>query len=247
MRHLFGIIDIRRYFIRILPCKMTEHILILFFASTECHDLHSILTELVHHICYQVKAFLVSQSGNDTNHHRLMVLLQIQFFLKRCLVLDFLSPEIRYIIVLHNAWICFRIIILIIDSVHNTGQTVRSCIHQTVQAFSIEWHLNLFCISIAYSCDPICIDNSTFQIIGILICFQLIRCEIILRQSRDVTNPLRIPCALKLQIVNGHDRLDSSIPLITIAEIIKVYRNESCLPVMTVDDIWSEINKRQCT
>ena len=41
--------------------------------------------------------------------------------------------------------------------------------------------------------------------------------------------------------------LDSTEKLIVIAEIIQINRNKPGLPVMTVNDIRSEIQKWQCT
>ena len=42
-----------------------------------------------------------------------------------------------------------------------------------------------------------------------------------------------------------HDRLDPAVILRTKSEIIKIDRDQSRLPVMTVDDIRPEINNRQ--
>ena len=160
---------------------MTEHILILLFPCTKNYDLYCILTQFIHYIGNKIKAFLVCQSGNHTDHHGLLVFLQTKFFLKCDLILDFFFTEIADIIISLNLIICQRIIIFVVNSIYNSWQTICPCIHKTIQLFTIEWCLDLFCIGITYRRHSVCIYNSTLQVVCILICLQFIRCEIILR------------------------------------------------------------------
>ena len=41
---------------------MSEHILVLLFTCTKNHQLYLILAKLIHHICDQIKPFLICQS-----------------------------------------------------------------------------------------------------------------------------------------------------------------------------------------
>ena len=52
---------------------MTEHVLVSLSSGTEYDDLNRILAKFIHHTVDQVKALLVSQSGYDTDHHRLRI------------------------------------------------------------------------------------------------------------------------------------------------------------------------------
>ena len=159
---------------------MAEHILILFFSCTKRYDLYCILTQFIHYICNKIKSLLICQSGYDTDHHSFMILFQTKFLLKCDLVLDLLFTEIADIIISLDLIVCQWIIIFIINSVHNSRQAVCSCIHKTVQFLAIEWCLNFLCIRVTYRRYSVRIYDSTLQVVCILVCFQLIRCKIIL-------------------------------------------------------------------
>ena len=45
--------------------------------------------------------------------------------------------------------------------------------------------------------------------------------------------------------MDRHDSLDSAIEFIGLECVIQINRNEACLPVMAVDDVWAEFNRRQ--
>lgn len=53
--------------------------------------------------------------------------------------------------------------------------------------------------------------------------------------------------SLEFQVMYSHHRLDSTVKFIAISEIIQIDRNQSCLPVMAVNDVWSEIDQWKCT
>ena len=53
------------------------------------------------------------------------------------------------------------------------------------------------------------------------------------------------PFSLELQVMYSHDRLDPPVILIPIAEIIQIYRNQPCLPVMAVIDVRPEADHRE--
>ena len=99
---------------------MPEHVFILLLSGSQRHDLDRILAQLVHHIGYQVKSLLICQSGYNAYHHHLIILLQPQFLLESQLVLYLLSPEIIHRVVLLNKRISGRVVLLIINTVHNT-------------------------------------------------------------------------------------------------------------------------------
>ena len=151
MGNRLRIINICRYFTLIFPCKVAEHIFVTLFSCSKSHDLNRILTELIHHIRNQIKSLLVSQTGYDTDHHGLLILIQSKCLLKRKFILYLFLAEIRYIVVVLDHRVRRRIPLIIIKTIYDTGQTVGSCIHQTVQALSVERLLDLFCIGIADS------------------------------------------------------------------------------------------------
>ena len=60
----------------IFPVKVTEHILIALISCAKSYNLYTILTKLVHDISDQVKSLLICQTGNNTDHHSLRILLK---------------------------------------------------------------------------------------------------------------------------------------------------------------------------
>ena len=116
---------------------------------------------------------------------------------------------------------------------------------KTIQTFSIERSLDFFRISITYRSYCISKNNSTFQEVCIFVCFQFIRCKIIIRKSCDSLNSLYIPYSLEFQIVNCHNCLDSPEKFILLEGIMQIYRNKTCLPVMAVNHVRAESDDRK--
>lgn len=121
------------------------------------------LTEFIHYICDQVKAFLICQTGNDSDQHRIRVFIQSKIFLKLDLILNFFLTESLCIVVSGNTFICFRIEYIIINSIDNTSKIMCSGTEKTIQTFSIERSFDFFRISITYCSYCISKNNSTFQ------------------------------------------------------------------------------------
>ena len=76
---------------------------------------------------------------------------------------------------------------------------------------TVKWHLDLLCVRITDCRYHVSIYDTTLEIIGISICLQLITGEIVLIQSCDVDHLLLIPDTLKLQIMYGHNSLDTMV------------------------------------
>ena len=184
---------------------MPEHILILTVASSEDDKLSILCTDLVHHVGYQIQSFLVGQTGYKTNHKLMFILFQSQFSLQGQFIFYFHFPEVDRIIIIRQSLICLRIILIIINTIQNTAELSGTGTEQSVQTFTVERHLNLFRISWTDRRNPVRIDKSAFQIIGILISFQLVRRKQISRQTGNVHNIFWIPCSLEFQIMNRHD------------------------------------------
>ena len=184
---------------------MPEHIFVFFFSGSENHQLNGILTQFIHHIGDQIKTFLICQAGYHTQHHSLRIHFQSQFLLKSCLIFHFFFSECLCIIIHCDHSIRFRIIFVIIDSVYDTTQTVASRLHQSIQPFPVEWGFDFFRISVTYSCDRICIYQAAFQIVGIFIRLQFVRCKEVIRQTGNTFYSLNIPYSLEFQVVDGHN------------------------------------------
>ena len=118
-------------------------------------------------------------------------------------------------------------------------------IKKSVKTFSVERSLDFFCISITYCSNCICKYNATLQEVCIFVCFQLIRCKIIIRQTSDTLYSLHIPDTLEFQVVNGHNCLDSPEKFVLLERIVKINRYKTCLPVMTVNNVRSESDHRK--
>ena len=184
---------------------MPEHIFVFFFSGSENHQLNGILTQFIHHIGDQIKTFLICQAGYHTKHHSLWIHFQSQFLLKSCLIFYFFFSECLCIIIHCDHSIRFRIIFVIIDSVYDTTQAVASRLHQSIQPFPVEWGFDFFRISVTYRCDRICIYQTAFQIVGIFIRLQFVRCKEVIRQTGNTFYSLNIPYSLEFQVVDGHN------------------------------------------
>ena len=141
---------------------MAKHVFITFFTGTKYDNLDIILTQLIHHVCNQIEALLVSQSGYDTDQHRLVILLQPHIRLQGTFILNLLFPEVHCIITVRDVRICLRIERIIVNTVQNTTQVIRTCTEQSVQTFAIKRRLDLFCIGRAYGCNRIRIYQTAF-------------------------------------------------------------------------------------
>ena len=159
---------------------MAEHVFVLCIACAENHDLHRVLTQFFHDIGYQIKSFLIRQSGTHADHHSLGIYFQSQFLLQRRFILDFFLPEILGIIPFENVRIRLGIIFVVVNTVDNTAQTIASCPHQPVQALPVKWSLYLFRIRITHCRNGVRINNTALQIIGVPVGLQFIRRKIVI-------------------------------------------------------------------
>ena len=224
---------------------MTEHILITFLTGTKRNDLYRILTQFIHDISNQIKSLLVCQTGYNADHHSFRILLKSKIFLKLYLILDLLFAEVLCIVVSGDIRICLRIEFIVINTIYNTAQAVGSRIEKSVQLLTIKRCLDFFCIGITYCGNGICKYHTALQEVCVLVCFQFIRCKVVIGKACDILNSLNIPYTLKFQVMYCHNSLDSTEEFILLERIVKVNRNKSCLPVMTVDDIRSESDHRK--
>ena len=143
--------------------------------------------------------------------------------------------------------ICLRIKDIVVNTIHNTGQHIGTCLQQLIQLLSVKLCLNLFRIGLTDSSHTICIDNTALQKIHITVCFQLVRCKITVRNTNDILNNILIIDSLESEIVNRHDSLDILIKWVGLECIVQIYRHQCCLPVMAVNNVRSEINRRERT
>ena len=105
---------------------ITEHILIPLIPGAQNYKLHSILTDFIHDRIYQIKSLLICQSGNNTKHKLILILRQSQLLLKCQFVVYLVLFQGFRIIILSEMFISFRIVNLVIDSVHNSYQRLVS-------------------------------------------------------------------------------------------------------------------------
>ena len=75
-----------------------------------------------------VKSFLVSQSGDNTDHHLLCINFQPKLLLKCKFIFHLFFSKVLYCIISCNMDIRARIIFFIVNTIDNSGQTVTSCI-----------------------------------------------------------------------------------------------------------------------
>ena len=153
---------------------MTEHVLIPLLSRAENHKLKILLAYLIHHTVDEVKSFLISEPGDNTDHELVLVLFQAEFLLKSYLVLPLFFPERDLIVTGRNLCIRLRIKELIVDTVDDSGQAVAAGPHQSVQVFTVKRCLDFLSICRRYSRDPVSIHNAALKIVGISIRLQLV-------------------------------------------------------------------------
>ena len=61
--------------------------------------------------------------------------------------------------------------------------------------------------------------------------------KIIIRKTCDLPYCFYIPYSLEFQVMDSHNCADPSEKFILLERIMKIHRNKTCLPVMTVDHI----------
>ena len=242
MGQFIRIINIGRYFACILPCIVTEHILVTFLAGTQYHNLHFILADLIQHTFDQVKSFLVCQSGYNTDHHYIRIFAQTKLSLKFYLILCFLCCYILCIELVWQMDICLRIENVVINTIDNTGEHIRACLQKLIQLLSVKFCLNLFCISVTDSSYTVCIYDTALEQVHISVSFQLVRCKVAVRNTDNILNNILVIDSLESQVMNGHNCLNILIERVGLERIIQIYRNQCSLPVMAVNDIRTEIN-----
>ena len=120
------------------------------------------------------------------------------------------------------------------------------CIEQSVKMLAVERCLDLLCIGTADGRDRICVNQSAFQVIGIAVSFQFVRCKIVGWKSGDILYGLHIPHTLEFQVVDRHDRFHVAEELALVELVLQKYRDQTGLPVVAVYDIRFKSDQRQC-
>ena len=89
------------------------------------------------------------------------------------------------------------------------------------------------------------IYDTAFQKIRISIAFQLVYRKIGTVQSGHISNCIHIPTSLEFHIMNSVYRSHIAIELILPELSFQKYRNQTCLPIMTMNNIRLESDFRQ--
>ena len=229
----------------IFPVVVAEHIFIPFLPGSQNYQLHIIRTHLIHHALDQIQPFLVCQTGYDSHHEFLLINRKSQLSLQSCFILSFFLAERLSIIILSNIFIRLRIKLIIINSIDDSPKASCPGTHQAVQSFSVKRHFDLFRIRIADSRNGIGVDNASLQQIAVFVCFQFIRGEIVIRKHGKSLDRLHIPYTLEFQIVYGDHRFHITEKFTAPEPVLQIYGNQSCLPVMAVNDVRLEADDRK--
>ena len=141
---------------------MAEHILIFCFPGSQYYNLYCILAELIHHIINQIKSLLIGQSGHNTEHHHLRILVQSKLLLQRQLVGNLVLAECIDRKTFCDPCILKWTVLIIIQSIYNSTKVIGSCTHQTIETFSKKRCLDLLRVCLTYRCHFIRIDDTAF-------------------------------------------------------------------------------------
>ena len=245
MADFIGIVNLCGYLIMVLPVIVTEHVLVLLIPGTEHHELDIILAELIHDTLDEIEALLVGETGYDTDHHLARIHVHAELLLECLLVLRLLLPEVACVERLYEVLIRLRIPVIIVDAVNDAAEIMRTCAKQSIEALSVERHLDLLRIGIGNRRDRVGIHETTLQEVTILLTLELIRCEVVVGQLGEALDRLHIPYTLELEVMDRDHRLDGAVVLSAGETVMQQYRNETGLPVVTVDHIRMPVEQRQ--
>ena len=229
----------------IFPVKVTEHVFIALVPCSKHDNLHCILAQFVHNIGDQVKSLLVSQTGNDADKHCFRIFVKPEISLKLEFIFYLFLAESLGIICLGDVLVCLLIEYVVVNSVDDSSQAVGTCLKKTFQTFAVERGFDFLRICFAHCSHSVCKDDSSFQEVGVFVCFQFIRSKIVVGKSRNSLYCLHIPYALEFQVVDRHNCFYIPEKLILLESIVKIYRYKSCLPVMAVDNVRTESDHRK--
>ena len=141
--------------------------------------------------------------------------------------------------------VILRIEFRVVDAIQDSAKIMISGVQDAFEVLAVERCLDLLSIGRGNRCDRVGIYQSALQQVCILVCLQLVRCEIVFRQSGDRCDILRIPFALEPQIVDRHNRLDAAVEFIFLETALQIDRDQASLPVMAVDQIRAEAQCRK--
>ena len=158
--HLFAVVDVCRYLVRVLACKVAEHILILIITCTEDYYLHVLLADILHHISDKVKALLVGKTADYTHKEAVVIKLQAKLCLESTLVVYLLFEDCLLVVFLVYHHILRRVELVIVDTVDDTTKVMLSCSHKPVKALAEERGLYLICIGLRNCSYCICIHKA---------------------------------------------------------------------------------------
>ena len=106
---------------------------------------------------------------------------------------------------------------------------------QPIQSFAAAWSADLLCISRAYGCDRIGIDDPRFHAVDIAIVLDLRQC--ILPEAQQIIRKHRVHQPLIAEVVNREHRFNAGEFRQCGILLPKQQRNHARLPIVQVNDI----------
>ena len=116
------------------------------------------------------------------------------------------------------------------------------CRKQSVESLAVIIRLDFLSISVADRGNIICIHKPALQHIGIFLKFQLIRHKHVIGETGQPFDRLHIPDSLELKVMDRHNGFHAPEEHIALELCIQIYRNETGLPVMAVNNLRLEID-----
>ena len=113
---------------------------------------------------------------------------------------------------------------------------------QPIQPLSIIWRHNLLCICGADRCHLIRKYKARFPERSGSEKFQFIGCVVPIAQGKEIFHIIDREDALILQVMNGVYRLDMVIERPALINQFQKSRDHTCLPVITMQDIYIKTN-----
>ena len=229
--------DIGADFALILALIVPEGILIIRITGAQDDYLRVLIHNMVQDRIHQIQTFLIGQTGDESDHHLVFILIKSEFFLK-CPLVDFLLlHHIRRCVGCRQQLIRFAVPLLHINSIDDAHQLAGMIPQMIIQALPVEGGLNLFGIRLTDRRDAVGKSQAAFHHVGII--GSLLHVRIVENLTRNICPVLHVrnpTDSLEPQVMDRQDALRLT-DRCRGKVCPQIDRDKGRLPVMAVDNI----------
>ena len=237
MGQRFVIADIGAHVALVLSFKPAEGALVPRISRAEHRHLGIPVNDLREDGVHQVQALLVSQPGNQPDHHFPVILRKPQLFLQGPFVFLFLLHGVIRVVGRGQQRVLFRIPLLHVDAVHDAAQPWAVIAQMGVQSLAEGGCLDFLGVGFAHRSNPVREGQAALEHVGlILVVLQHRIIKQIIPQAGPVFQVFNAADSLEPEVVDRQDRLCLAHRRIPELRPL-VQRNQAALPVVAVNHV----------